>query len=105
MAAKAQKSDSASAISEGDDNSLQSREQSEDPMSGIATEEQDTRFTAALGGIPPKKTPEEIEDLKRTPCYAYVKGNCKSSTCLRSHDKKIIVACLEEDLKRAQQLP
>jgi hypothetical protein len=96
----------ASAIGEVDDNSLQTQERSEtDPMSGITTEEQETQFIAALGGIPPKKTAAEMEDLKKTSCYAYVKGNCKSSTCLRSHDKKIIVACLEEDLQRAKQLP
>ena len=94
-----------SAIGEADENSLQTQERSyTDPISGITTEEQGTELTAALGGMPPRRTEQEIEDLKKTPCYAFIKGNCKSSTCLRSHDKKIITACLEEDLRRAKEL-
>jgi hypothetical protein len=97
-----------SAISKVDDQSPLTQERSDtdptDPISGITTDEQETEFTAALGGMPPKRTEQEIEDLKKTPCYAFIKGNCKSSTCLRSHDKKIIMACLEEDLRRAKEL-
>ena len=104
-AAKARKFDSASAISEADENSLVTQERpNTDPISGITTEEPETELTAALGGMPPKRTEQEIEDLKKTPCYAFIKGNCKSSTCLRSHDKGIIMAALEADLKRVQQL-
>ena len=95
----------ASTIGEVDENSLQTQQQSNtDPMSGITTEDQNTELSAALGGMPPKRTEQEIQDLKKTPCYAFIKGNCKSSTCLRSHDKKIIMACLEEDLQRAKEL-
>ena len=110
--AKARKPDDArernslsSAIGEADDNSLQTQDNTE-PISGI-TDESETEVTAALAGPPPRKTltPQELEELKRTPCYAYIKGNCRSSTCMRSHDRKTILACMEEDLQRAKQLP
>jgi len=93
-----------SAIGEADDNSLQTQDNTE-PISGI-TDELETEVTAALAVPPPKKalTPQELEQLKKTPCYAYIKGNCRSSTCMRSHDRKTILACMEEDLQRAKQL-
>jgi len=59
---------------------------------------QSTEHTAAIGDATQKKV--DITELKETPCYAFIEGKCNSNTCLRNHDKKQILAYLEEKQKQ-----
>mgnify|MGYP001498796443 CR=1 FL=1 len=58
------------------------------------SEESEDQITAAIGAAPQKKV--EIQDLRDTPCYAYIEGKCHSNTCLRSHNDKQILAYLQD---------
>ena len=66
------------------------------------SKEQNTQLTAAIGAAPQKKA--DIQELKETPCYAFIEGKCYSNTCLRRHDKKQILAYLEDKQKKLQGL-
>ena len=66
------------------------------------SEERDTQLAAATGAAPQKRA--DVQDLKDTPCYAFIEGKCHSNTCLRSHDKKQILAYLEDKQKKLQGL-
>ena len=106
LAVKSRKLESASAVSEVDEISWQTQEKSlpsSEPISGITTEDREAQLTAAMGEMTRKKTAAELEELRNTPCYAFIDGKCTSSSCLRSHDKKQISAYLADKQKKLQR--
>jgi hypothetical protein len=106
-AAKARKPDSSAAISEIGDKTSPSSVITQPVTADLESltadqtqhsEDQSTEHTAAMGDATQKKV--DITELKETPCYAFIEGKCNSNTCLRSHDKKQILAYLEEKQKQ-----
>ena len=47
----------------------------------------------------------DATELKKTPCYAFIQGNCTSGKeCARSHDKKELEQFLQEQLTTVRKM-
>jgi len=65
------------------------------PLTQATTTTRETHEVAAI----------DATDLKKTPCYAFIQGNCTSGReCARSHDKKELEQFLQEQLTTVRKM-